>query len=80
MKQTLCFLCLLLLSNRSGWSQPLIFGVVPQQSAIELAKKWNPILASLSSTTQLDIQFRTAKDIPTFDTRLGCRLLHLQDY
>lgn len=71
MKQTLCFLCLLLLSNRSGWSQPLIFGVVPQQSAIELAKKWNPILASLSSTTQLDIQFRTAKDIPTFEQHLA---------
>jgi len=42
------------------------FGIGPQQSAIELAKRWTPILAYLSDKTGYDIQFTTSKDIPTY--------------
>ena len=46
------------------------FGVVPQQSAKKLAQLWSPILKEVSEKTGLTIQFRTAKDIPTFESRL----------
>jgi phosphonate transport system substrate-binding protein len=47
------------------------FGVVPQQSAQELAKSWLPILAYLQQKTGLRLAFETAKDIPTFEQRLA---------
>lgn len=47
------------------------FGVVPQQSATQLAKLWTPILKKLSSDTGLQIRFETAKNIPTFEARLA---------
>lgn len=70
MKQTLCVVCLTLILCRYGWAQPITFGIVPQHSAVELAHKWAPVLHSLSSMTSLDIQFRTAKDVPTFEQYL----------
>ncbi|MGR6502356.1 phosphate/phosphite/phosphonate ABC transporter substrate-binding protein [Shewanella sp. Koi 1] len=48
----------------------LTFGVVPQQSAIQLAKLWPPILAALSENANYQLQFATAPDIPTFEQRL----------
>ncbi|WP_100753405.1 phosphate/phosphite/phosphonate ABC transporter substrate-binding protein [Vibrio salilacus] len=48
----------------------LTFGIVPQQSAITLAKNWGPILQHLSEKTGLKIVFRTAKDIPEFEQRV----------
>ncbi|MFV0594466.1 phosphate/phosphite/phosphonate ABC transporter substrate-binding protein [Shewanella sp.] len=48
----------------------LIFGVVPQQPAIQLAKLWPPILAALSENANYQLQFATAPDIPTFEQRL----------
>lgn len=48
-------------------SQVIIsFGVGPQQSASDLAKRWVPIFQYLSEKTGYDIQFTTAKDIPTY--------------
>ncbi len=49
----------------------LSFGVVPQQSATKLAVKWGPVLKYLSDKTGYQIQFQTAKDIPTFEKRCG---------
>ena len=49
----------------------LTFGVVPQQSATTLAKVWTPIMNYLGQHSNLDIQFRTAPDIPTFEQRLA---------
>ena len=49
----------------------LSFGVVPQQSASELAYLWTPILSYLGEKTSLKLEFRTAKDIPTFERRLA---------
>lgn len=54
----------------AGSPPPLGFGVVPQQSASELARLWTPILAYLGRKTGYEIHFKTAKDIPTFERRL----------
>jgi phosphonate transport system substrate-binding protein len=51
--------------------KPLLFGIVPQQSASRLAKMWVPFLARLSEETGLDIKFATMKDIPTFEECLA---------
>jgi phosphonate transport system substrate-binding protein len=50
---------------------PLLFGIVPQQSASRLAKMWVPFLARLSQETGLEIKFATMKDIPTFEECLA---------
>lgn len=47
------------------------FGIVPQQSASELAKLWVPILTYLSDKTGYRLQFSTAKDIPTYEQRMA---------
>lgn len=60
-------------ANATEPPQPaaLVFGIVPQQSAVELAKGWAPILAYLSAKTGRPLRFATAKDIPTFEARLA---------
>lgn len=50
---------------------PLTFGVVPQQSASELARLWTPILMHLENETGYRFKFKTAKDIPTFEQRVA---------
>ncbi len=47
------------------------FGVVPQQAASKLARKWGPLLARLSEKTGYSFKFSTAKNIPTFEQRLA---------
>jgi len=42
------------------------FGIGPQQSATELAKRWTPVMQYLSEKSGVSLQFKTAKDIPTF--------------
>jgi phosphonate transport system substrate-binding protein len=49
----------------------ITFGIVPQQSANELAATWGPILTELSKQTGLDVRFATAPNIPTFEKRLA---------
>jgi phosphonate transport system substrate-binding protein len=49
----------------------LVFGVVPQQAASKLAASWTPVLEFLSAKTGYQLQFETAKDIPTFEKRLA---------
>lgn len=51
--------------------RPWSFGVVPQQSASELARLWTPILSYLSEKTGYRLDFKTAKDIPVFEQRLA---------
>lgn len=45
------------------------FGVVPQHTAAELAARWTPLLRYLSDKTGLRLEFRTARDIPSFERR-----------
>ncbi len=49
----------------------LTFGIVPQQAASTLARKWSPLLAALSQNANFQLRFATAPDIPTFEKRLA---------
>ncbi|WP_338416466.1 phosphate/phosphite/phosphonate ABC transporter substrate-binding protein [uncultured Sphaerotilus sp.] len=49
----------------------LTFGIVPQQSASELARVWIPVLGALSERAGLSLRFATAPDIPAFEKRLA---------
>lgn len=51
--------------------ETLTFGIVPQQSAKRLATLWTPILQRVSETSGYNIEFSTARDIPTFEQRLA---------
>ncbi|MEM9138866.1 MAG: phosphate/phosphite/phosphonate ABC transporter substrate-binding protein [Pseudomonadota bacterium] len=51
--------------------QVLSFGVVPQQSASRLARMWTPLLRQLGQQAGVEVQFRTAPDIPTFEACLA---------
>ncbi|EEZ00473.1 phosphonate ABC transporter phosphate-binding periplasmic component [Vibrio sp. RC586] len=51
-------------------SSTLTFGVVPQQSPEELAKRWVPILENLSESSGLSLEFQTATTIPEFEQRV----------
>jgi phosphonate transport system substrate-binding protein len=55
----------------SASADTLTFGVVPQQSAQTLAKKWTPIFRYLARKTGHEIKFATAKSIPAFEQRLA---------
>jgi phosphonate transport system substrate-binding protein len=46
---------------------PLTFGVVPQQSATQLARAWGPIFAHIGAAAGCEVTFRTARDIPAFE-------------
>jgi len=50
---------------------PLVFGIVPQQSATRLAAIWGPLIARLSAELDHPVQFATTKDIPTFESCLA---------
>lgn len=77
MKIVTAALTVLLLAGSLGatpraWAaEPLIFGVVPQQSASRLARDWGPVLTWLSTEMGVEIRFATAKDIPTFEACLA---------
>lgn len=47
------------------------FGVVPQQSAKELAKLWTPVFQYIQEQSGIQLQFNTAKNIPEFEKRLA---------
>ena len=51
--------------------KPLVFGVVPQQSAAKLARNWIPLLKFVSEKAGVELKFATAPDIPTFERRLA---------
>jgi len=49
---------------------PLSFGFPLQQSAAEMAKRWTPFLDYLSEKTGLPLEFKTAKDITSFQQQM----------
>ena len=65
----------LLLSKQAslyaGEQPVLVFGVVPQQAAVELARQWGQFLTYLGEKTGLSLVFETAPDIPAFEERLA---------
>lgn len=62
-------LSLPILADNEGESYS--FGVVPQQSASQLAILWGPIFTYVSDKTGVKLQFKTAKNIPEFEKRLA---------
>lgn len=57
--------------NQSHAEDPLVFGIVPQQSASRLARNWVPVMLKLAQEIGRPIRFATAKDIPTFESCLS---------
>jgi phosphonate transport system substrate-binding protein len=57
--------------SKSYAREPLVFGVVPQQTPKILAERWQPFIDYMNRETGLTIKFETAKDIPTFESRLA---------
>lgn len=47
-------------------TETLSFGIPPQQSSTELAKRWTPVLQFLAAKSGLNLQLKTTKDIPTY--------------
>ncbi|WP_428798610.1 phosphate/phosphite/phosphonate ABC transporter substrate-binding protein [Vibrio kasasachensis] len=66
----LCSICMLMTAKVAA-AQPLVFGVVPQQSAAKLAQQWQPLLDRWGELAGVEIRFATARDIPTFEKRLA---------
>jgi phosphonate transport system substrate-binding protein len=50
--------------------QQIRFGIVPQSNGTKLSRTWAPILAYLEEKTGYDLEFATARNIPTFEKRL----------
>jgi len=63
-------LCLLPYSSMAKANETLSFGIVPQQSASKLARLWSPILRHLGDKIGIKLQFKTAPNIPVFESRL----------
>lgn len=58
-------------AQEAGDKRTYLFGIVPQQSATQLAKTWMPVIERMSRDTGLTIKFATTKDIPTFESCLA---------
>jgi phosphonate transport system substrate-binding protein len=70
-----CLALLLAAGADRAVAQPAVgrshtFGIVPQQSAAELARLWIPLLQLAAQSAGLSLRFATAVDIPTFERRL----------
>jgi len=61
---------LVLLVSTYVFSTELTLGIVPQQSPLKLAKKWNAITKYLEKETGIKIIFKTEKSIPLFEKKL----------
>lgn len=49
---------------------PIKFGVVPQQSASNLAQLWTPLFQLLTEKTGHEFEFHTARDLNSYEKRL----------
>lgn len=67
------FLLLFILSTFVSitlYCKPLVFGVVPQQSPLELIKAWKPLIDYLEKTTGEKIVLKIERSIPEFEKNL----------
>jgi phosphonate transport system substrate-binding protein len=69
-RRIFAFLALALFAS-FGACNTLTLGIVPQQSAKKLAETWQPLINYISEHADIDVVFKTAKDIPTFEQRLA---------
>lgn len=54
----------------ASYAKPLIFGVVPQQSPLELIKAWKPLMDYLEKATGEKIVLKIERSIPEFEKNL----------
>ena len=71
----LAFICLMPSLNLSpalaaDTQKSYSFGVVPQQSAMVLAKNWLPILEHIQQQTGIELRFQTKRSIPEFEQQV----------
>ena len=65
----LTMVCVSSASIAANDKKPLILGVVPQQSAVQLHRHWSPILLRLSHALHRPVRFATAPKIDVFEDR-----------
>lgn len=70
MRKILPALLLLVSAWAHAQTAPITFAITPQQAAGELARRWAPIVQYLQEQTGLALQFRTAKDLGTFQNEM----------
>lgn len=58
-------------------ARTLSVGIVPQQSASELARVWIPVIGWLAQRSGVAMRFATAPDIPAFEQRLAAGMYDL---
>jgi phosphonate transport system substrate-binding protein len=61
----------LILSLTPAHAETYTVGIVPQQSAVIMARNWAPLLQYLEKNTGLSLRFKTAPNIPEFEQRLA---------
>ncbi len=72
MRYLLLGVSLLLLNTTSMASESSYsFGIVPQQSAKQLAKRWGPVFQYIHESSGIKLRFNTAKNIPEFEKKLA---------
>ena len=65
----LCFCTLLQAADKPD--RVFTFGIVPQQSASVLARKWWPLIKRIGQQSGIELVFRTAPNIPAFEENLA---------
>jgi len=61
--------------GRARADQPLTFGITPQQIPSRVAEQWVPLIAEVSRRSGIPLQFRTARDIPSFERLYAAGIL-----
>lgn len=55
---------------RGTLAETLSFGIPPQQSPVEVVKRWTPILQYLEKKTGVKLELKTGKDISTYQQQI----------
>lgn len=55
---------------RGALAETLSFGIPPQQSPVEVVKRWTPILQYLEKKTGVTLELKTGKDIATYQQQI----------
>ena len=55
---------------RGTLAETLSFGIPPQQSPVEVVKRWTPILQYLEKKTGVTLELKTGKDISTYQQQI----------
>lgn len=71
MFKILCLSLAMVLASFPVFSASYTIGIVPQHAPKVIAQAWQPLLTVIEAQTGHTIQFKTAKDIPTFEKSLA---------